>query len=341
MGFTAARDRRTSLPVVETWRLRRKESSPTAVTLTSCRTPTTSRSTALELQSYTGSTYAVGANGDVAIGVGAGTLYMITVYLKAPAITPPAGTAPFIQPQGVLNSANYAPITSQVAPGELLTIFGSGLGPASLVTSPTLPWLTTLGGVQVLINDKPAPIYYVSASQVSVIVPFDAPHNGSFMPIQVVNNGTPSNKVYVYSGTSSPSLYTQDLSGVNAGKIQHLDGSAVTAANPAKAGETVVMAMNGLGAVDRTVNAGEAAPSNPLANVVQPFFVGLIDADGNYTAAKVLFTGLYPGFAGLYQVNVTIPANLTKGEYQVDLYTSLDANSSPDAENTQATISIG
>ena len=98
------------------------------------------------------------------------------------------------------------------------------------------------------------------------------------------------------------------------------------------------MAMNGLGAVDRAVNAGDAAP---LANLVQPFFVGLIDSSGNYIAAKVLFSGLYPGFAGLYQVNVTLPANLTKGEYQVDIYTSLDSDGGEDADNTQATIFIG
>jgi uncharacterized protein (TIGR03437 family) len=291
--------------------------------------------------SYSDSTYAIGANGDIAIGVGTGSLYLITVYLKAPAMTAPAGTTVFLNPQGVVNGANNVPITSQVAPGEVITLYGSGLGPASLVTAPTLPWLTTLAGVQVLINDKPAPIYYVSATQVSAIVPFDAPSNGNFIPVQVINNGSPSNKVYVYAGTSSPSLYTQDQSGVNAGKIQHLDGTAVTAANPAKAGETVVMAMNGLGAVDRTVNAGDAAPGTTLANLVQPFFVGLIDSSGNYQAAKVLFVGLYPGFAGLYQVNVTLPANLPKGEYPVDIYTSLDANDSPDSENTQATIFIG
>jgi len=290
------------------------------------------------LGNYSGSTYAVGANGNVVIGVGASTDYLITVYVKAPTLTAPAGTTVFLNPQGVVNSASYGPITSQVAPGELLTLFGSGLGPATLAKAPGLPWLTNLAGVQVLINDKPAPVYYVSATQVSALVPFDAPSNGSFTSVQVVNNGSPSNKVFVYSGTSSPSLYTQDQSGVNAGNVQHLDGTPVTAANPAKSGETVVMAMNALGAVDRAVNAGDAAP---LANLVQPLFVALIDSSGNYLTAKVLYSGLYPGFAGLYQVNVTLPANLPKGEYEVDISTSLDSNGSPDSDNSQATIFIG
>ncbi len=288
------------------------------------------------IASYSDSAYAIGANGNIAIGAGAGTNYLLTVYLKAPAMAAPAGSTVFLNPQGVVNGASNVPITSQVAPGEVLTLYGSGLGPASIAVASSFPYPTTLAGVQVLINGTAAPLYYVSATQASVIVPFTAPTDGSFDTLQVVNNGAQSNKVNVYSGGSSPSLYTQDQSGVNAGKIQHLDGTAVTASNPAKAGETVVMAMNAMGAVNPAGIAGAAAPGNPLSTLVNPIAIYIGDAQ-----AKVLFVGLYPGYAGLYQVNMTLPTTVTKGEYPVDILTSLDNGQALDSENVQATIFIG
>jgi uncharacterized protein (TIGR03437 family) len=292
--------------------------------------------------SYSDSIYAVGANGNIAIGAGASTNYLLTVYLKAPAMTAPSGTTVFLNPQGVVNGANSVPITSQVAPGEIITLFGTGLGPSTAVTA-SAPFPATLGGVQVMISAPgltatAAPVYFASSGQISAVVPYNAPVDGSFLTIQVVNNGAQSNKVNVYSGPSSPALFTIPPGGPFDGAIVHpADGSIVTPANPAKVGETVAMFLTGLGAVSPSVAAGAAAPTSPLSQVVQPIFVFI---DG--IQATVQFQGLAPGFGGLYQLNVTIPSGITKGDgHVVEILTTLDNGQTLDSDNAEATISIG
>jgi len=280
-------------------------------------------------------TFAVGANGDIAIGAGDTTNYLLNVYLKAPTMT---GTGIFLNPQGVVNGANNVPITAQVAPGEIITLFGAGLGPASPVTA-SAPFPTTLGGVQVLINGTAAPVYSVTATQISAVVPYNAPSDGSFLKIQVVFNGAQSNVVNVYSGASSPGLFTIPPGGPFSGAIVHpADGSVVTSSNPAKVGETVAMFLTGLGGVTGDVTAGSAAPTNPLATLKMPIFVTI---DG--IQAKVLFSGLAPGFGGLYQLNVTIPAGVSKGDVVVGIETTTGDPTNPDTDsfNQEATIPIG
>jgi uncharacterized protein (TIGR03437 family) len=248
------------------------------------------------------------------------------------------GTGVFLNPQGIVNGANNAPITTQVAPGEIITLFGSGLGPATPVTADA-PFPTTLGGVQVLINGTPAPVYSVTATQISAVVPYSAPNDGSFLSIQVVFNGAQSNVVNVYSGESSPGLFTIPPGGPFSGAIVHAsDGSIVTSANPAKVGETVAMFLTGLGAVTGNVAAGSAAPTNPLATLQMPIFIAIDGVPG-----KVLFSGLAPGFGGLYQVNVTIPAGVGKGDVSVYIETTSGDPANPDTNsiNQEATIPIG
>lgn len=86
------------------------------------------------------------------------------------------------------------------------------------------------------------------------------------------------------------------------------DGSLITAANPARRGELLLLYATGMGAVDPPVPAGEAAPSSPPSSTVVAV---RIEAGG--IAADVSFSGLAPGYAGLYQVNFSIPAAAPSG----------------------------
>jgi uncharacterized protein (TIGR03437 family) len=85
--------------------------------------------------------------------------------------------------------------------------------------------------------------------------------------------------------------------------VTHADYSLVTANSPAHAGETIIIFATGLGPVMPAVATGVAAPLSPLTATVQPSVVTV----GGQRAA-VAFSGLAPGFAGLYQVNVLVPA---------------------------------
>ena len=246
--------------------------------------------------------YLLGANGQAVLGVGSGSYYSLTLGLKA--IQYPA-TPVFLNPIGIVNSASFAPITNSVAPGEFVSLFGSGLASSTLVAS--LPFPTTLGGVQVTVNGLPAPIYLVSPGQISVIMPFATP-TYSFATFQVSNNGTKSNPITLYTASSSPGVFTTTQNGVGPAAVTHANGAVVTATNPAKAGETLVVYVTGLGSVTPPVSDGSAAPTSPLSTVDDSqVAVDILDQNGNFYSTTVVFKGLAPTFAGLYQINFTLP----------------------------------
>ncbi|HEY2014902.1 MAG TPA: hypothetical protein VGH38_15450, partial [Bryobacteraceae bacterium] len=289
---------------------------------------------------YTQSSYAVGAGGNIILGVGNSNDYFISFQVKAPTLT---GTGVFLNPQGIVNAASFSPFTAGVSPGEFLSLFGTGLA-AQTVTASALPFPTTLGGDQVTISwvdstnktvTAQAPIYTVSSGLISIVVPYNIPTDGTFLNFQVTNGSTKSNVATVFSGGAQPGIFTQDLSGLGNGAIRRTtDNSVVTSANPAKVGETVAIYLTGLGVVSPAITAGSAAPSNPLSTAITPD----VFIDG--VQANVLYAGLAPGLAGLYQLNVTIPTGVTPGAnvtVEVDSYDSQDILL---AINAQATIPI-
>ena len=263
--------------------------------------------------------YVLGDGGAVEITSGIGPYLGISVAVQAPN---PTGTGVYLNPTGIVNSASNAPFTAGIAPGELLTMYGSNLAAATQV-APTadasgnpisLP--TTLGGVQVTIGGLPAPIYYVSPSQMSVIVPYGV--SGTTAQIQVTNNQGASNIVYEYVNETLPGVFSQNQNGTGYGAIVHLGignsavpaGTVVSDANPAVEGETVSVFLTGLGAVSPTISDGAPGP-NPVANATGSFSV-YFGADT--TAVTPSYAGLAPGYDALYQLNVTVPASsLTAG----------------------------
>jgi uncharacterized protein (TIGR03437 family) len=280
--------------------------------------------------------YAVGANADIVVGAGASFNYLLALYVRAPAMKAPTGTTVFLNPQGIVNAANNAPVTTQVAPGEVISLYGSGLGPATAVTA-SAPFPNTLGGTQVLVNGKPAPIYYSSAAQVSAVVPYDAPGDGSTLSVQVTNGGVQSNVANVYSGATSPGMFTIPSGGPFPGAIVKQDFTIMSKSNPAKVGETVSMYLTGLGPVSPAVTAGSAAPTSPLSQLTQQIFIYI---DG--IQANVVYAGLAPGLGGLYQLNVTIPAGVSKGEVGIEIQTTTGTgqNLALDSDNFEASMFI-
>src|SRR5262249_24285622 len=143
--------------------------------------------------------------------------------------------------------------------------------------------------------------YYVSSTLINLVVPYSIPGEGSFLNFSVNSNGTVSNTATVYSGPTSPGIFTVPSGGLGNGAILHADFSLVSPASPAKAGETVQIFLTVLGAVTPPVAAGAAGPVNPLSTMIVPD----VYIDG--VLAKTVFSGLAPTLGGLYQLNVTIP----------------------------------
>jgi uncharacterized protein (TIGR03437 family) len=271
--------------------------------------------------------YVVGAD-NIRIASGIGPNLSLGVALPAPTLTPsqisPSGV--YLNPTGVVNAGSSAPFTAAISPGELLTLYGSNLSGSTQVAS-SIPFPTTLANnVQVKINGIPAPLYYVTPTQLSAIVPYAV--TSGLAQVQVINNNTPSNLVTMLVGATAPGVLTQSQNGLGYGDVIHADGTLVNAQNPAKPGETVSVFLTGLGPVSPSINDGAAGPTNPYSlatNTVTAFVGG--------TSAPVGYAGLAPTLAGLYQVNITIPSGLTAGDNNLDI-------STPDAYTTECLIAV-
>jgi uncharacterized protein (TIGR03437 family) len=214
-----------------------------------------------------------------------------------------------------------------VAPNELVTIYGTGLA-AKPVQASSLPLPTSgLGGVKVLVNNRPAATFYVSPTQVSAIVPSATAE--AYATFQVINNGEVSNKVTLYTSLTAPGVFTLNQAGFGPGAILHADYSLVTPENPARIGEAVLVFLTGLGVTDPPVPDGAAGPVHPLSQVTDPNLQAFIDGQN----APIAFSGLAPGLAGLYQLNVYIPPGVQSGPVYLDISTTASYNS-------QTTIAI-
>ena len=272
-------------------------------------------------------TFAAGANGNMYIVAGDTGYYYLAFGVK---VQPVTGSGVFLSPTGVVNAATFSPFTAQLSPGELITLFGSGFAPAGTLATASAPFPNTLAGVSVTINGVNAPVYVVTATQISALVPYTLDPTATFKAnIQVTSNNQTSNTVTEYLGLTSPGVFTTNQNGLGNGAILHADFTAVTETSPAKPGETVLVYLTGLGAVSPAVTTGAAAPTNPLSTTTNQTSVSV---DG--INATVLYSGLAPGFAGLYQLNVTIPNGVTRG---TDVYLEVDGY---DAITVQSTIPI-
>lgn len=267
-----------------------------------------------------GQKYIVGANGTIRIGFGKGPYPAVNVALQAPNFT---GTGVFLDPTAIVNAASSAPFTIGVSRGALITLYGSGLANRTIV-DPTFP--TTLDNVQVMINNRAAPIYYVSPTQISAVVPYAT--SESLALIQVINNGTQSNAVTLFMNTTTPGVFTSPAGGVGRAAALHPDYSLITSDSPTQIGETVAVYLTGLGDVNPAVNDGTPGPSNPpsLATSSIAAFVDGIEA-------TVAYAGLAPTLIGLYQVNLTVPTGVSSGNVYLDI-------SGPDSYTSQAVLPI-
>lgn len=269
--------------------------------------------------------YAFGANGAIRIGQGVWPYMGITIGLQAPALS---GSGVWLNPAGVVSAATFSPFTAGISGGEMVTLFGSGLAP-STASATSLPLPTTLGGVQVLVDNVPAPLNYVSPTQILLNVPYSA-NSYAVANFQVNNNGNMSNGVTELVNQTTPGVFTGDY-GLGYGYIEHsADYSLVTENSPAQPGETVIIYVDGLGTVYPPVADGAAAPSNPLSAASSTIAVDI----SGVAAPTPIFAGLTPTLSGLYQIDVQIPSTATAGDNTVDI-------SGPDSYTTQALIPIG
>jgi uncharacterized protein (TIGR03437 family) len=267
--------------------------------------------------------YVIGAGGTIRIGLSVGPLLGVSVAIAAPSFS---GPGVLLYPTGILNAASSAPFTSGVSPGELITLYGTGLAPKIVVAS-SLPFPAQLDGVQVMINGRAAPIYYVSPTQISAIVPYAT--ELSVADIQVINNGVTSNTAMAFVNQTMAGVFTIPVGGLGYAAALHKNYSLVKPSSPAQPGETIQVFLTGLGSVNPPIADGAAGPPSPFSLVTNQ-----LAAYVEGTQANITYQGLAPGLGGLYQLNIQIPTGLTAGDTYLDI-------SGPDSYTSEAKISIG
>jgi uncharacterized protein (TIGR03437 family) len=206
------------------------------------------------------------------------------------------------------HAASYA--EGAVAPGEIVTLFGTNIGPDALVglaLDESGKVAAALGGAQVLFDGTPAPLIYVSKSQIAAVAPYELAGRQT-TTVQVAWSGQRSNGVTVPVKATAPGIFTADSSGAGPAAILNADGSYNSARNPAAAGDTVVLYLTGEGQTAPKGITGKvtAVSDVPPLTPAPVLAVGvLIDSQ----PAQVIFAGEAPGFvSGILQVNVQIPA---------------------------------
>ena len=216
---------------------------------------------------------------------------------------------------GVLNAASF--VSGAVSPGEIITIFGVGLGadpgvPLQL-TADGQSLTSSLAGTRVLFDGNAAPLIYTSATQVSAIVPFGITGNTSTQ-LQVEYEGFPSSSVTLDVVPATPALFTLDASGAGPGAILNQDATVNSATNPARKGSVIVLFGTGGGQTTPAGVDGQLT-SKTLSKPVAPISVQVGGVD-----AQVQYAGAAPGLpAGVLQVNVQVPANAPSGPVAVIL----------------------
>lgn len=200
----------------------------------------------------------------------------------------------------VVNAAGYAP---RISPGSLATLFGTHLGESVATASAPLP--AALADVSITVNGRPAPVLAVTPTQVNFQVPWETVPGNAEVIVSV--NGLAANTLTVPVLAAAPGIFS-DSSG--RAIAQNSDYSLNTPANPAQAGSTVMAYLTGSGPVNVAMSDGAAAAANPLAKAMSQ-----TSASIGPLPAEVSFAGLAPGFVGLTQMNIVVPAGLASGDY--------------------------
>jgi uncharacterized protein (TIGR03437 family) len=235
----------------------------------------------------------------------------------------PADPATLAVPLPVIDSVtNGATNAAAISPGAIVSIFGRGLGPATLAdgaVSSSGMVQTSASGTRVLFDGTPAPVLYTRTDQVGAIVPYVA----ALAPtthVQVEYLGSRSAPVEIPVSAVAPGIFTADASGSGQAAVINQDGSLNSPAQPAPRGSVVTLFATGEGqtsppGVDGKI-AGQILPK-PLVPVSVK--IGGVAVTPLYAAAA------RAAVAGALQVDVQIPASVAPGNHvpvQIQIGTS-------------------
>ncbi len=218
---------------------------------------------------------------------------------------------PSINPGGMVNAASFA--GQLPAAGGIATLFGTNLA-ASAQQADRVPLPTTLGGTRVELNGIAAPLFFVSPTQINFQIPWQLAGQTQASVVVTLDGVTSSPQTVNLSGFS-PGLFALTQTGTGQGAVL-IAGTAIIAApsgsfagaRPVRRGESISIFCTGLGAASNPPASGAPASLQSLSPTTTNPSVTI-----GGIQATVSFSGLAPGFVGLYQVNAEVPPNSPNG----------------------------
>ena len=219
---------------------------------------------------------------------------------------------PVVSYGGVVNNGTFS-LDDKLSQGDITAVFGDQFTAAAPTLASSLPLATTLGDIQVLINNQPVPLYYASVNQINFLIPYDAPTGDT--TLTVVRGGQKGNTVGIHIDPVAPALLL-----INGGPyaIMVTPQNALTGipSAPAHPGDVIVLYAIGLGPTNPVVVSGAASPSGPPASLnpaPQICFGAPNPLAPSSNCVDPFFAGLTPGLVGLYQLNFTVPSTVPTG----------------------------
>jgi uncharacterized protein (TIGR03437 family) len=219
--------------------------------------------------------------------------------------------APTISDNAAVNGATFVR-GGPIAPGAIVTVFGGNLSTGT-ASAAQVPLPTSLAGTSVMFNGVAAPLFYVSPSQINAQAPFDL--GFGTVRVQVVRGAATSSVTNSTVAQYSPGIFIVNPT-TSEGAILHASTNRlISNSNPATVGEYISLYVTGLGAVKVPVVSGTVSPSTPPLAETSLYPVVMIGGQ----SATVTYSGLAPGFIGLYQINAIVPPGVANGLQNVQV----------------------
>lgn len=255
--------------------------------------------------------------------------------------------APLANSSTSVNGASFT--SAATAPGALVSSFGNGFPAATNLNTnaQTLPLPTTLSGVSVRVNGVAAPLLFVNVGaqgagtfQVNYQLPFEVTPGSAF--VEVLNNGTAVTSEFLTVRATAPGVFSFTQNGAGQGAVLNQNNTTNDATRPEARGRVLQIFATGNGGqllnslTRQSVSLATGAAAPLPANSNDPLYLTaatpIVTIGG--VPAVVEFSGLAPGFVGLWQLNVRIPANAPTGN-AVPLVVNADGRTS-----NQTTVAI-
>jgi len=219
-----------------------------------------------------------------------------------------------IQVLGVANAASYS--SAAFSPGEIVTIFGQNMGPSAFMTLEVNydgQLSTSLAGSQVFFDGIAAPLVYVSATQSSVIVPYEVAGKQTTQLV-VAYNGAESPPMALSIVPAAPGLFAVNEQGFGQGAIFNQDGTRNSSSHPAATGSVIVLYGTGEGVLTPSGVTGE------VVGALAPFpaIAGHVSVTIGGVPCNLRYAGSVPTYVeGLFQINAQVPDGVSPGDQPI------------------------